>query len=102
MKYDPECEVPSCYLVSDDDATFAQEKFLHEIQAYIEYENMRLEKESFQFSSKELIIRVEYKHYLISLLLMLLDLLLLHQVEKSCITESSSGSGGACASKNAA
>jgi hypothetical protein len=47
---------------------------------------MRLEKESFQFSSKELIIRVEYKHYLISLLLMLLDLLLLHQVEKSCIT----------------
>ncbi|KAJ6957159.1 hypothetical protein NC653_039168 [Populus alba x Populus x berolinensis] len=32
MKYDLDCEVPSCYLVSDDDATFAQEKSLHEIQ----------------------------------------------------------------------
>ncbi|CAK7353712.1 unnamed protein product [Dovyalis caffra] len=62
MKYDPECEVPSCHLVSDDDPTFAQEKSLHEIQAYIESENMRLEKESFQFSAKEIIIRVEYKH----------------------------------------
>jgi hypothetical protein len=35
MKYDPECEVPSCYLVSDDDATFAQEKSLHEIQVLL-------------------------------------------------------------------
>ncbi|KAF9681240.1 hypothetical protein SADUNF_Sadunf06G0204900 [Salix dunnii] len=62
MKYDPECEVPTCHLVSDDDPTFAQEKSLHEIQAYIESENMRLEKESFRFSAKEIIIRVEYKH----------------------------------------
>uniref|UniRef100_A0A6N2KZE1 Dynamin-type G domain-containing protein n=2 Tax=Salix viminalis TaxID=40686 RepID=A0A6N2KZE1_SALVM len=62
MKYDPECEVPACHLVSDDDPTFAQEKSLHEIQAYIESENMRLEKESFRFSAKEIIIRVEYKH----------------------------------------
>ncbi|KAJ6995088.1 hypothetical protein NC653_017776 [Populus alba x Populus x berolinensis] len=62
MKYDPECEVPTCHLVSDDDPSFAQEKSLHEIQAYIESENMRLEKESFQFSAKEIIIRVEYKH----------------------------------------
>ncbi|KAL9363437.1 hypothetical protein Peur_046222 [Populus x canadensis] len=62
MKYDPECEVPTCHLVSDDDPSFAQEKSLHEIQAYIEYENMRLEKESFQFSAKEIIIRVAYKH----------------------------------------
>jgi len=35
MKYDPECEVPSCYLVSDDDAAFAQEKSLHEIQVLL-------------------------------------------------------------------
>ncbi|KAJ6915166.1 dynamin-like protein ARC5 [Populus alba x Populus x berolinensis] len=62
MKYDPECEVPTCHLVSDDDPSFAQEKSLHEIQAYIEAENMRLEKESFQFSAKEIIIKVEYKH----------------------------------------
>lgn len=32
------------------------------LQAYIEAENMRLESETFQFSSKEIIIRVEYKY----------------------------------------
>ncbi|XP_012071357.1 dynamin-like protein ARC5 [Jatropha curcas] len=61
MKYDPQCEVPVCHLVSDDDPTLAQEKSLHEIQAYIESENMRLERETCQFSAKEIIIRVEYK-----------------------------------------
>lgn len=32
MKYDPQCEVPVCHLMSDDDPAFVQEKPLHEIQ----------------------------------------------------------------------
>ncbi|XP_065870181.1 dynamin-like protein ARC5 [Euphorbia lathyris] len=62
MKYDPQCESPICLLVSDDDPTFVQEKSLPEIQAFIESENMRLEREPYQFSAKEIIIRVEYKY----------------------------------------
>ncbi|PIA47559.1 hypothetical protein AQUCO_01400301v1 [Aquilegia coerulea] len=62
MKYNPDSEVPLCRLVSDNDPTIAEEKSLHEIQAYIEAENMRLENEPCQFSSKEIIIRVEYKY----------------------------------------
>ncbi|KAI4296319.1 hypothetical protein L6164_036287 [Bauhinia variegata] len=62
MKYDPECEVPLCYLVSDSEPTVAKEKSLMEIQAYIEAENARLEHESCQFSAKEIIIKVEYKY----------------------------------------
>ncbi|KAF2319755.1 hypothetical protein GH714_018553 [Hevea brasiliensis] len=62
MKYDPQCEVPICHLMSDDDPAFVQEKSLHEIQAFIESENMRLERELCQFSAKEIIIRVEYKY----------------------------------------
>ncbi|XP_058089821.1 dynamin-like protein ARC5 [Magnolia sinica] len=62
MKYDPDCELPLCRLVSDDDPTQANEKTLQEIQAYIEAENMRLERETCQFSAKEIIIRIEYKY----------------------------------------
>ncbi|XP_054778869.1 dynamin-like protein ARC5 [Prosopis cineraria] len=62
MKYDPDCESPLCYLVSDADPTLAEEKSLMEIQAYIEAENVRLEHESCQFSAKEIIIKVEYKY----------------------------------------
>ncbi|KAL5857283.1 hypothetical protein ACOSQ3_004741 [Xanthoceras sorbifolium] len=62
MKYDPLCEFPLCRLVSDDDPTMAHEKSLQDIQAYIESENMRLERESCQFSAKEIIIKVEYKY----------------------------------------
>ncbi|KAF8404042.1 hypothetical protein HHK36_008919 [Tetracentron sinense] len=62
MKYDPDCELPLCRLVSDADPTVAEEKSLQEIQAYIEAENMRLEREPSQFSAKEIIIRVEYKY----------------------------------------
>ncbi|KAL5568723.1 hypothetical protein UlMin_025298 [Ulmus minor] len=62
MKYDPDRETPLCRLVSDSDPTFAQEKSLREVQAYIEAENMRLESEPCQFSAKEIIIRVEYKY----------------------------------------
>ncbi|KAF5733123.1 dynamin-like protein ARC5 [Tripterygium wilfordii] len=63
MKYDPLCDLPVCHLVSEDDPTVSHEKSLPEIQAYIEAENMRLERESsFQFSAKEIIVRVEYKY----------------------------------------
>lgn len=62
MKYDPECEVPLCHLVSDFDPSVAEEKSLGEIQAYIEAENMRLEREPCLFSAKEIIIRIEYKY----------------------------------------
>ncbi|XP_059445982.1 dynamin-like protein ARC5 [Corylus avellana] len=72
MKYDPLCELPRCRLLSDSpspsaaasDPTLAsaQEKSLQQIQAYIEAENMRLESDPCQFSTKEIIIRVEYKY----------------------------------------
>ncbi|GAB4838318.1 ARP2/3 actin-organizing complex subunit Arc5 [Ancistrocladus abbreviatus] len=63
MKYNPDCELPLCFLVSDSDRVIGQEKSLREIQAYIEAENLRLENEQpCQFSAKEIIIRVEYKY----------------------------------------
>ncbi|KAK7260325.1 hypothetical protein RIF29_26285 [Crotalaria pallida] len=62
MKYDPECDSPNCYLVSDDDPSLSQHKSLPQIQAYIEAENVRLEHDSCQFSAKEIIIKVEYKY----------------------------------------
>ncbi|KAL0422345.1 UNVERIFIED_CONTAM: Dynamin-like protein ARC5 [Sesamum latifolium] len=62
MKFNPDCHTPLCHLLSDSDPSVPQEKTLQEIQAYIEAENMRLERESYQFSSKEIIIRIEYKY----------------------------------------
>ncbi|CAI9103974.1 OLC1v1002574C1 [Oldenlandia corymbosa var. corymbosa] len=62
MKYNPECDFPLCHLLSDSDPCVDQHLSLQEIQAYIEAENMRLEKEPCQFSAKEIILRVEYKH----------------------------------------
>ncbi|KAL9329135.1 hypothetical protein ACSQ67_004138 [Phaseolus vulgaris] len=62
MKYDPQCESPSCHLVSDTDPSLSHHKSLPQIQAYIEAENARLEQDSSQFSAKEIIIRVEYKY----------------------------------------
>lgn len=62
MSYDPLCDVPLCHLVSDGDPTLAHKKSLADIQAYIEAENMRLEREPCQFSAKEIIIKVKYKH----------------------------------------
>lgn len=62
MKYNPDCELPLCSLLSDSDPSQALEKTLEEIQAFIESENMRLEREPCQFSAKEIIIRVEYKY----------------------------------------
>ncbi|CAK9140463.1 unnamed protein product [Ilex paraguariensis] len=62
MKYNPNCDSPLCFLVSDSDPSLAQEKSLQEIQAYIEAENMRLEQQPCQFAAKEIIMRVEYKY----------------------------------------
>ncbi|XP_057803948.1 dynamin-like protein ARC5 [Salvia miltiorrhiza] len=62
MKFNPSCHAPLCHLLSDSDPSIPQDKSLQEIQAYIEAENMRLERESYQFSSKEIIIRIEYKY----------------------------------------
>ncbi|KAI3445699.1 hypothetical protein Pfo_002364 [Paulownia fortunei] len=62
MKFNPDCHTPLCHLLSESDPSIPQEKSLQEIQAYIEAENMRLERESYQFSSKEIIIRIEYKY----------------------------------------
>ncbi|KAK9989160.1 hypothetical protein SO802_029399 [Lithocarpus litseifolius] len=62
MKYNPFCSLPLCRLVSDSDSTLADEKSLQQIQAYIEAENMRLERDPCQFSTKEIIIKVEYKY----------------------------------------
>ncbi|KAJ9561312.1 hypothetical protein OSB04_006472 [Centaurea solstitialis] len=60
MKFNPQCDSPLCHLISDD--SVPQEKSLRQIQEYIEAENMRLERETYQFSSKEIIVRVEYKY----------------------------------------
>ncbi|XP_010030071.2 dynamin-like protein ARC5 isoform X1 [Eucalyptus grandis] len=62
MRFDPSCDDPLCHLVSDADPALSRQLSLHEIQAYIEAENMRLEREPCQFSSKEIIIKVEYKY----------------------------------------
>ncbi|KAM1225706.1 hypothetical protein ACFX13_045142 [Malus domestica] len=64
MKYDPHAHSPVCRLLlpSDSNSDYEKPLSLQEIQAYIEAENMRLEKEPCLFSSKEIIIRVEYKY----------------------------------------
>ncbi|TQD91923.1 hypothetical protein C1H46_022439 [Malus baccata] len=64
MKYDPHAHSPVCRLLlpSDSNSDYEKPLSLPEIQAYIEAENMRLEKEPCLFSSKEIIIRVEYKY----------------------------------------
>ncbi|OVA06144.1 Dynamin [Macleaya cordata] len=70
MKYDPDCEVPLCRIVSSDTdveppstvTSVPQQKSLQQIQSYIEAENKRLEHEPCQFSAKEIIITVEYKY----------------------------------------
>ncbi|KAK4491226.1 hypothetical protein RD792_001959 [Penstemon davidsonii] len=62
MKFNPSCHTPLCHLFSDSDPSIHHQKTLQQIQEYIEAENMRLEREPYQFSSKEIIIRIEYKH----------------------------------------
>jgi GTPase SAR1 family protein len=61
MKYNAMCEEPRCYLITEDRPPREEEKTLEELQAYIEAENLRLEREVCQFWEKEIILKIEYK-----------------------------------------
>ncbi|KAI2494507.1 hypothetical protein MHU86_20003 [Fragilaria crotonensis] len=61
MQYNPKYSTPRCYLVGEDG--IERELSLHEIQDYIERENQRLEKDPLRsFESREINIRMEYRH----------------------------------------
>ncbi|PUZ63167.1 hypothetical protein GQ55_3G046200 [Panicum hallii var. hallii] len=68
LRFNPRCDAPQCRLLAgpgdeDEDAGVAGRPMpLADIQAYIEAENMRLENDPCQFSDKEIIVKVEYKH----------------------------------------
>uniref|UniRef100_A0A0D3HS18 Dynamin-type G domain-containing protein n=1 Tax=Oryza barthii TaxID=65489 RepID=A0A0D3HS18_9ORYZ len=71
LRFNPRCHAPRCRLLAgsgagddeDEEAGVAGRAMpLADIQAYIEAENMRLENDPSQFSEKEIIIRIEYKH----------------------------------------
>ncbi|KAF0888179.1 hypothetical protein E2562_010867 [Oryza meyeriana var. granulata] len=71
LRFNPRCHVPHCRLlagsgVGDDEdeeaGVVGRAMPLADIQAYIEAENMRLENDPSQFSEKEIIIRIDYKH----------------------------------------
>ncbi|XP_047050073.1 dynamin-like protein ARC5 [Lolium rigidum] len=70
LRFNPSCHSPNCRLLAgsgegdaEDDAGAADRAMpLADIQAYIEAENKRLENDPSQFSAKEIIIRIEYKH----------------------------------------
>ncbi|KAG0561482.1 hypothetical protein KC19_9G067700 [Ceratodon purpureus] len=61
MKYNAMCAEPRCYLITEDRPPREEEKSLEELQAYIEAENLRLEREVCQFWEKEIILKIEYK-----------------------------------------
>jgi GTPase SAR1 family protein len=61
MQYNPKYSVPRCYLVGEDNVE--REMSLPEIQDYIEAENQRLERDPLRsFDSREINIRMEYRH----------------------------------------
>ena len=61
MQYNPKCASPQCFLQGDDGVE--RPKSLGEIQAYIESENLRLERDPVRcFDSREINIRMEYKY----------------------------------------
>ncbi|XP_047047411.1 dynamin-like protein ARC5 [Lolium rigidum] len=70
LRFNPSCHSPNCRLLAgsgegdaEDDTGAADCAMpLADIQAYIEAENKRLENDPSQFSAKEIIIRIEYKH----------------------------------------
>uniref|UniRef100_A0ACD5Y585 Uncharacterized protein n=1 Tax=Avena sativa TaxID=4498 RepID=A0ACD5Y585_AVESA len=70
LRFNPHCHSPNCRLLAgsgeggaEDEAGDADRAMpLADIQAYIEAENKRLENDPSQFSAKEIIIRIEYKH----------------------------------------
>jgi GTPase SAR1 family protein len=61
MQYNPHCAQPKCFLQGDDGIERA--KSLSDIQAYIEAENKRLERDPLKcFDSREINVRMEYKY----------------------------------------
>ncbi|KAL6641788.1 hypothetical protein ACP70R_019969 [Stipagrostis hirtigluma subsp. patula] len=69
LRFNPRCDEPQCRLLAgpgdgdDGEAGVAGRPMpLADIQAYIEAENLRLENDPCQFSEKEIIIKIEYKH----------------------------------------
>ncbi|TKW07227.1 hypothetical protein SEVIR_7G294000v4 [Setaria viridis] len=68
LRFNPRCDAPRCRLLAgpgdevEDAGVAGRPMPLADIQAYIEAENMRLENDPCQFSEKEIIIKVEYKH----------------------------------------
>ena len=61
MQYNPKCHEPKWFLVGDDGVERPMR--LHEIQEYIDQENKRLERDPMRsFDSREINIRMEYKH----------------------------------------
>ncbi|EFJ19523.1 hypothetical protein SELMODRAFT_110974 [Selaginella moellendorffii] len=62
MKYNAACSEPLCYLMTEDGLPREEERSLDDIQAHIESENLRLERDTHQFWAKEIIIKIEYKY----------------------------------------
>ena len=60
MQYNPRCSQPHCFLTTESGRE--EERSLAEIQAYIESENQRLERDPVRcFDSREIVVRMEYK-----------------------------------------
>lgn len=60
MQYNPACTEPRCFLTLENGKEEARS--LEDIQAYIESENLRLERDQFHcFDAREINIRMEYK-----------------------------------------
>ena len=61
MQYNPSCVSPRCFLTLENGKE--EQRSMAEIQAYIEEENKRLEKDSSRcFDQREINIRMEYKY----------------------------------------
>lgn len=60
MQYNPSCSTPKCFLTQEDGKE--EQRSLEDIQAYIESENKRLERDATRsFDPREINIRMEYK-----------------------------------------
>lgn len=61
MQYNPNCATPMCFLTLENGKE--EQRSLADIQAYIEAENKRLERDSTRsFDSREINIRMEYRY----------------------------------------
>jgi len=60
MQYNPNCATPVCFLTMENGKE--EQRSLEDIQAYIESENKRLERDATRsFDPREINIRMEYK-----------------------------------------